>query len=256
MTKNNSNFHFGAELFALGLILLTGCVAHTTDDVKQEQETPTAISSTAINDLQVATANNAQSIEDLKTDVAKLHGDIERLEHLIKQDQATAAAAVTVATAAATAEASAAETTTAKASTPEAPAAAVTEKHEPAKNIDIDEQYKLARKAHEQKNYEEAEKYYTGIIGSQSVWYDERARFFLGKMYADSGQHKKAIIAFQDFADKYPKSKNIANAVYAQAESFLAMGQKKDAEVFFKDVIQRFPKTKEAALAKKRLKTL
>ena len=75
-------------------------------------------------------------------------------------------------------------------------------------------------------------------------------------MYADSGQHKKAIIAFQDFADKYPKSKNIANAVYAQAESFLAMGQKNDAEVFFKDVIQRFPKTKEASLAKKRLKTL
>ena len=75
-------------------------------------------------------------------------------------------------------------------------------------------------------------------------------------MYADSGQYKKAIIAFQEFADKYPKSKNIANAVYAQAESFLALNQKKEAEVFFKDVIQRFPRTKEASLARKRLKAL
>ena len=205
----------------------------------------------------MATANNAQSIEDLKTDVAKLHGDIERLEHLIKQDQATAAAAVTVATAAATAEASAAETTTAKASTPEAPAAAVTEKHEPAKNIDIDEQYKLARKAHEQKNYEEAEKYYTGIIGSQSVWYDERARFFLGKMYADSGQHKKAIIAFQDFADKYPKSKeHRQRRVRPGGNRSLRWDKKRTQRYSLRTSFELFPKRKEAALAKKRLKTL
>ena len=93
-------------------------------------------------------------------------------------------------------------------------------------------------------------------MGSKSVWYDEKAMFFLGKMYADSGQYKKAIISFQEFIDKYPKSKNVANAIYAQAESFLALNQKKDAEVFFKDIVQRFPRTKEASLARKRLKAL
>jgi TolA-binding protein len=56
--------------------------------------------------------------------------------------------------------------------------------------------------------------------------------------------------------DKYPKSKNIANAVYAQAECFMSLDQKAEAQVFFKDVIQRFPRAKEATLAKQRLKSL
>ena len=217
--------------FTLALMFLSaGCVAHTITDVKQEQEP-----STVISDLQVATANNAQSIEELKADNAKLRGDIERLEHLIKQNEVVEAKNKI---------AEEEQTQDSKLD------------QESVKNIDIDEQYKLARKNHDQNNYAEAEKYYTAIVGSESAWYDEKARFFLGKMYADSGQYKKAIIAFQDFADKYPKSKNIANAVYAQAESLLALGQKKDAEVFFKDVIQRFPHAKEATLSRKRLKAL
>jgi TolA-binding protein len=215
-------------------MLLTACVAHTADDVIQEKE-PSAV----INDLQVASANNAQSIEELKADVAKLHGDIEKLEHLIQQNEAAKTEALNKNNIAEAEQAQDAKL-----------------EQEAVQNVDIDEQYKLARKNHDQKNYSEAEKYYTAIVGGKSAWYDEKARFFLGQMYADSGQYKKAIIAFQEFADKYPKSKNIANAVYAQAESFLALNQKKEAEVFFKDVIQRFPRTKEASLARKRLKAL
>ncbi len=212
-------------------LLLTGCVAHTSSiGIKQEQDV-----STTISELQVAVANNAQSIEDLKLENAKMRGDIEKLEYQIKQNEA------------AMAKNKIAEEEQVEDNKLD---------QEVIGNIDIDEQYKLARKHHDQNDYAEAEKYYKAIVGSKSVWYDEKAMFFLGKMYADSGQYKKAIISFQEFIDKYPKSKNVANAIYAQAESFLALNQKKDAEVFFKDIVQRFPRTKEASLARKRLKAL
>jgi TolA-binding protein len=230
----------------LSVFLFSSCVVHS--DVTQEQEVATPIS-----DLNVACANNTQSIEELKAENAKIRGELERLEHLIKQKEASIVAneeknqenkinqepAVVAATAAVAAKKNAA--------TVVVPVPT---------SLDIDEQYKLAKKNHDQKNYAEAEKYYTAMVGSKSIWYDERARFFLGKMYVDSGDYKKAIITFQDFIDKYPNSKNTANAIYTQAEAFYALNQKQEAEVFYKDVIQRFPRTKEASLAKKRLKTL
>jgi len=261
--KNNHKLNFGAGL--LLTFLFYGCIAST--DVKTEQETPTVI-----NDLQVACANNAQNIEELKAENAKIRGEMEKLEHSIKQYEAalnknnivaaekeqagnlsqevTANASTTVGTPAATGAPAAASTAPTAATTAAVVTAAA------ATTNDIDERYKLARKNHEQKNYEIAEKYYTSMIGTKSSWSDEKSRFFLGKMYVEWGQYKKAIIALQDFADKYPKSRNIANAVYAQAESFLALNQKKEAEVFLKDVIQRFPRTEEAKLARKRLQSI
>ncbi|MEI6093587.1 MAG: tetratricopeptide repeat protein [bacterium] len=122
--------------------------------------------------------------------------------------------------------------------------------------INIEERYKTAKKMEQNKKYEEAEKYYTSIIGTTSKWYDERARFFLGSMYYDMGKFKDSIVALQDLIEKYPNSKNIPSSMLTQAESFVSLKQKKDAEIFFKDLITRFPKTKEAEKAKARLKKI
>jgi len=235
-------------IFVMSSLLFFPACLFNSPNVKQEQEAPTAIS-----DAQVTCANNAQSIEELKTENAKIKGELERLSHLLEQrDLATNKA--NIAEAQKVQDVNLEQEPSAPLPTP-APVVAEAETKK-VETLDIDEQYKLARKNHEHKNYAEAEKYYTGMIGNKSTWFDEKARFFLGKMYADSGDHKKAIITFQEFIDKYPKSKNIANAVYSQADSFMALGQKQEAQVFFKDVMQRFPRTKEASLAKQRLKHL
>ncbi len=226
-------------IFLSLIILLPGCVFNNSQ-VTQEKETPTVI-----NDLQVACANNAQSIEELKAENAKIKGELEKLTYLVDQR------------AAATNKTNVVEAQEAPPSLNVAPApVVVTKEAKKPEELDIDEQYKLARKNHEQKKYAEAEKYYIAMIGSKSAWFDEKARFFLGQMYSDAGDPKKAIITFQEFVDKYPKSKNIANAVYAQAECFMSLDQKAEAQVFFKDVIQRFPRAREATLAKQRLKSL
>ena len=222
-----------------------GCVV--SSDIKREDDVSTTISNT-----QVETANNTQSIEELKAENSKIKGELEKLTYIVKQQETLMNTKFTELTAAinknnvASAEQTAAITA----------GAVNSEENKKLENIDIDERYKLARKNHDQKNYAEAERYYASMVGTKSAWYDERARFFLGKVYLDSAQYKKAIISFQDFVEKYPKSKNIANAVYAQAESFLAIEQKKEAEVFLNDVVQRFPRSKEASLARKRLKSL
>ena len=122
--------------------------------------------------------------------------------------------------------------------------------------ISLDKRYKAAKKLEQEKNYQEAEKYYVSMVGIPSKWYDERARFFLGSMYYDMDKRQEAIVALQDFIDKYPSSKNVPKAILIQADSFVALNQKSNAQVFYKDLITRFPKTKEAEKAKTSLKKL
>lgn len=122
--------------------------------------------------------------------------------------------------------------------------------------LSLDERYKIAKKLEHEKKHDEAEKYYTSIIGSPSKWYDERARFFLGSMYYNMGKYKDAIIVLQDFVEKYPNSKNVPSSILTQAESFISLKQTKNGEIFLKDVVTRFPKTKEAEKAKTRLKKI
>jgi len=228
-------------IFFIFAVLFSSCI--TTGSVKKEEETATQIS-----DLQALSASNTQSIDELKAENERVKGEIEKLNYLLKQHEAAlnalnkhgSPAAAPVAAEAATAEAVVASTAT----------------DDELKDVDIDTKYKTARKLHEEKKYEEAEKYYLSMVGTRSVWYDERVRFFLGTMYYENANYKQSVLTLQDFIDKYPKSRNVSTAIYTQAESFIQMDQKKDAKVFLNDLISRFPKSKEAEKAKKRLKGL
>ncbi|MFH1222732.1 MAG: tetratricopeptide repeat protein [Pseudomonadota bacterium] len=221
-------------IYVLSLVVISSCV--TMGDSRKEDDV-----STQISNLQAISASNAQSIEELKAENEKLKGEIEKLHHILGQ-QVTAQQSTTVqpATAqAAQAGAAVVDMAVAAASLPE--------------NMDVDEKYKTARKFHEEKKYDEAEKYYASIVGSKSTWYDERARFFLGSLYYEKENYKQSVVTLQDLIDQYPKSKNISTAIYIQAECFYQMKQHKEAEVFFKDLVSRFPNSKEAAKAKQRL---
>ena len=144
---------------------------------------------------------------------------------------------------------------------PESDTAIVGSNLQPKAGIDLnkmslDQRYKTAKKLEQEKKYDEAEKYYTSMVGIPSKWYDERARFFLGSMYYDMNKKQESIVTLQDFIDKYPNSKSVPKAILLQADSFVALSQKSNAEIFYKDLITRFPKTKEAEKAKSSLKKI
>lgn len=74
--------------------------------------------------------------------------------------------------------------------------------------------------------------------------------FFAEKKWED------AILAFEDFRKKNPKSKFYAEATFKIGQCFQNLGMKDDAKAFYKEVVDKYPTSKEAGLAKGKLKKI
>ena len=82
----------------------------------------------------------------------------------------------------------------------------------------------------------------------------EEATYIRGESYFKKQQFNKAIVDFSHFPEKFQKSPYHPKALLRIAESFEMMGRKEDAKAFYSDLLDKFPKTAEGKLAKKRLK--
>ena len=59
-------------------------------------------------------------------------------------------------------------------------------------------------------------------------------------------KHKKAIVDYSRFPEKFTKSKRMPQALLQIGRSFEAMGMKEDAKGFYQELIDKFPKSNEA----------
>lgn len=74
--------------------------------------------------------------------------------------------------------------------------------------------------------------------------------------YFDKKEWRKAILNYQKFRDRNPKSKNFPEATYKIGVSFQELGMKDEARTFFDEVVSKFPNSSEAKKARTRLKSL
>ena len=285
----NKVFSYLTILF-LSSFMFSSCI--TPGSITHEQEQQASETSGTVNNLELTVANSAQAAEELKAGQEQIKGKLEKLEHDLnfKMDelnkrldqltgvQTTASQPQPIADAQTVDKQKVAggqtvtdtniqnkqfipDTTTNSNSNSNSKMVLQKEvAKEPSvtdlSKISLDQRYKTAKKLEQERKYDEAEKYYTSMVGIPSKWYDEKARFFLGSMYYDMNKRQEAIVALQDFIDKYPSSRNVPKAILIQADSFVALDQKSNAQIFYKDLITRFPKTKEAEKAKTSLKKL
>ncbi len=82
----------------------------------------------------------------------------------------------------------------------------------------------------------------------------EEATFLRGEAYFGLKQYKKAIIDFSKFPERFQKSRKMPEALYKIGLSFDALGMREDARNFFQELIEKFPKTAEAKKAKGRVR--
>jgi TolA-binding protein len=68
--------------------------------------------------------------------------------------------------------------------------------------------------------------------------------------------YKKAIVKYQNYIDKNPKGKALAEATYKIGLCFAELGLKKEAKEFYKDVIDNYASTSWAKKAKYRVSHL
>jgi len=78
----------------------------------------------------------------------------------------------------------------------------------------------------------------------------------IGDSYLDKKDWKKAILQYQNYRDKYPKGRRIAEATYKIGVGFQELGLKDDAKSFYDEVIEKYPQSVEAKKSKQRLKSI
>lgn len=84
----------------------------------------------------------------------------------------------------------------------------------------------------------------------------DNAQFWIGESYMALKQYEKAILAYQDVIEKYPKGNKVPNAMQRQAMAWLEIDDKTSARAVFKKLIRQFPNSDEAKIAQKKLDEL
>ena len=84
----------------------------------------------------------------------------------------------------------------------------------------------------------------------------DNAQFWIGECYMSLGKYEQAILAYQDVMKKYSKGNKVPGSMLRQAIAFYEIKDKTSAKLLLKKLIKRYPKSKEAAIAKKKLKTI
>lgn len=82
------------------------------------------------------------------------------------------------------------------------------------------------------------------------------AFYWIGEAYYGLGKYRDAILQFEDFRRKYPKSTKVPSSLLKEALAFLKLQDKGAARILLNKLLRDYPKSLEAQKAKELLKTL
>jgi len=80
------------------------------------------------------------------------------------------------------------------------------------------------------------------------------AAYWIGETHYAEKAYDKAILQFEEVAQKYGDDPKVASALYKQALAFDALKDRKSARLVMKKVVERFPLAEEAKMGKEKLK--
>lgn len=86
--------------------------------------------------------------------------------------------------------------------------------------------------------------------------YSANAQYWLGECYFGKGDYVNAAKEFQSVVDNYPESDKTCDARLKQGYAFDELKQPDKAKLFLTEVLRACPKTKSASLATDRLRSL
>lgn len=84
----------------------------------------------------------------------------------------------------------------------------------------------------------------------------QNARYFWADALYEAKDYQNAILKFEEYKEKYPKSDRVPEALYKQGLSFLHLGKKSDAKLFFSELVSSHGNSSFAKKAKSELDKL
>jgi tol-pal system protein YbgF len=184
--------------------------------------------------------------ESLQADVARLTRTVEKLEKVLKQQQAYLGLESLD-----TGEAQQADQGIIENEPKQEEAAEVDQGSEEG------EMYNAALSFYREEDYEKASEEFKKFLNlyPESDLADN-AQFWIGECLMSLKQYEQAILAYQDVIKKYPKGNKVANAMLRQAIAFLEINDKTSARLLLQKVIKQFPGESEAKIAQTKLKAI
>jgi tol-pal system protein YbgF len=120
--------------------------------------------------------------------------------------------------------------------------------------IDKEKSNSEAYKTFRQGKYDEARRKFREFIKVfPDTEYSDNAQFWIGECYYFEKNYEKAILEYESVIKNYPKGNKVPNALLKQALSFIKLGDKSSAKLLLQRVIKDYPNTSPAKTARVRL---
>jgi len=234
---------------------LEAAVAALKSRVDQVEQREESLRADIASDNQKLVMDLKKSQADLRTDLADIHLELSQVEEMIKelsQRMTDLEGKMTMMPQ----QGSTPVTTIASASVEESPAVppagAVSVKQKNAR-----EAYDLGVELYNDGKFDAARSQFEASLkvnpNSPSA---EDAQFKIAECNYQARDYKRAIIEYDKFRNKYPRSKKTAAAMLKMGLCFEKLGRKDVATTTYKDLIASFPKSQEAAQARQQLEKM
>ncbi len=117
--------------------------------------------------------------------------------------------------------------------------------------------YKNAMQTYERKEFAAArEKFRAFLAVYPKGELSDNAYFWIGESYYSEKDYEKAIIAYDDVINKYPKGTKVPSALLKQALCWLELGDKIFARSLLTRVVKDHPNSEQAKIAREKLKVI
>lgn len=131
------------------------------------------------------------------------------------------------------------------------------EKTETIAPADKKAKYDDAYNTFQNKKYKEArDKFEEFIKAYPDDTLTNNAYFWIAETYFGEKDFEGAILAYETFLKKYPKSPKVPTAILKQGLAFIEIGDKKTGRTILEQLRERYPTSKEAEIAAKHLEKL
>jgi len=126
---------------------------------------------------------------------------------------------------------------------------------EPAKIDTAEALFAKADASFKARKFEEARQYYSEFATAFKKHPNTpTAIYWVGECAFNLQDYGKAVLAYQEVIEKYPRSGKYKSAVLKQGMAFFKIGKDKAGKAVLEDLVSRFPTSPEAISAKKFLK--
>lgn len=117
--------------------------------------------------------------------------------------------------------------------------------------------YKSAKQAFDKGDFDTARERFQDFIDKYPKSRNaDNAQFWIGEIYYREKWYEKAILEYQKVIENYPRGNKVRASLLKQGYAFHNIGDKSNARIILKELIRKYPNSNEAKIAQNKLATI